>query len=126
MAAARRPPRAASRVRGAMVRAGDRGHSCGDRDDVQDSEAQDVKQQSFAAWLVALVCLGPFAVALFIYYGPLGLTWLPQLPGSRELLRDPVPLPQQWRAADSADTDAAAAHPWQLIYARVTPCEQQC
>ena len=85
-----------------------------------------MKQQSFAPWLVALVCFGPFAVALFIYYGPLGLTWLPQLPGSRELLRDPVPLPQQWRAAGSADTDAAAAHPWQLIYARMTPCEQQC
>jgi hypothetical protein len=78
------------------------------------------------------VCLGPFAFALFIYYGPLGLSWLPQLPGSRELLRDPVPLPQQWRGASDveavADAEglAEAAHPWQLIYARMTPCEQQC
>jgi hypothetical protein len=94
-------------------------------------------QGSFAPWLVALVCFGPFAVALFIYYGPLGLSWLPQLPGSRELLRDAVPLPEQWRGAahvvealaDSqprAEVAAAAAHPWQLIYARMTPCEQQC
>jgi cytochrome oxidase Cu insertion factor (SCO1/SenC/PrrC family) len=72
---------------------------------------------------VALVCFGPFAVALFIYYGPLGPSWLPQLPGSRELLRDPVPLPQQWRGAAG---DAEAAHPWQLIYARMSSCEQQC
>jgi hypothetical protein len=113
-----------------------------------DGEAQDVKhksspfggfQGSFAPWLVALVCFGPFAVALFIYYGPLGPSWLPQLPGSRELLRDPVPLPQQWRGAareaealaDAEPRAAAAAgveaaHPWQLIYARMTPCEQQC
>jgi hypothetical protein len=69
---------------------------------------------------VALVCFGPFAVALFIYYGPLTPSWLPQLPGSRELLRDPVPLPAQWRGA------AEAAQPWQLIYARMTSCEQQC
>ena len=45
-----------------------------------------MKHKSFAPWLVALVCFGPFAAALFIYYGPLGPEWLPQLPGSRELL----------------------------------------
>ena len=83
-------------------------------------------QGSFALWLVALVCLGPFVVALFIYYGPLGLSWLPQLPGSRELLRDPVPLPQLWRAATGADAQSEAPHSWQLIYARMSPCEQQC
>ena len=84
-----------------------------------------MKHKSFAPWLVALVCLGPFAVALFIYYGPLGLSWLPQLPGSRELLREPVPLPQEWRGAE-VSSDAEAPHAWQLIYARMTPCEQQC
>jgi hypothetical protein len=81
-----------------------------------------VKHKSFTPWLVALVCLGPFVGALFIYYGPLGLSWLPQLPGSRELLRDPVPLPDLWRGAEGAD----APHSWQLIYARMSPCEQQC
>jgi hypothetical protein len=80
-----------------------------------------VKHKSFAPWLVALVCFGPFAAALFIYYG-LGPNWLPQLPGSRELLRDPVALPAEWRA--TAEPGAAPA--WQLIYARMTPCEQQC
>lgn len=80
-----------------------------------------MKHKSFAPWIVALVCFGPFAAALFIYYG-LGPDWLPQLPGSRELLREPVPLPAQWRAA----TEPGAAPAWQLIYARMTPCEQQC
>jgi hypothetical protein len=75
-----------------------------------------VKRKSFAPWLVALVCLGPFAAALLIYYGPFR-TWLPQLPGDRELIAEPVPLPQQWRGGEA---------PWQLIYARMSPCEQQC
>lgn len=79
-----------------------------------------MRPKSFAPWLVALVCFGPFAAALFVYYG-LGPAWLPQLPGSRELLRQPVPLPQEWRG--SADEPQ---QPWQLIYARMTPCEQQC
>lgn len=77
-----------------------------------------MKHKAFTPWLVALVCLGPFAAALFIYYGPFGLGWLPQLPGSRELLAEPVALPPLWRSADEA--------PWQLIYARMSPCEQQC
>jgi hypothetical protein len=79
-----------------------------------------VRPKSFAPWLVALVCFGPFAAALFIYYG-LGPDWLPQLAGSRELLRQPVPLPQDWRGSA-----AGTVQPWQLIYARMTPCEQQC
>ena len=75
-----------------------------------------MKRTSLAPWLVALVCLGPFAAALFIYYGPFR-TWLPQLPGDRELMAEPVPLPAQWRGGEA---------PWQLIYARMSPCEQQC
>jgi hypothetical protein len=87
-----------------------------------------VKHKSFAPWLVALVCFGPFAVALFIYYGPLGPQWLPQLPGSRELLAAPLPLPSDWRGAEPGGPAAAAGAPppWQLIYARMTPCAQQC
>ncbi len=77
-----------------------------------------MKHKALTPWLVALVCLGPFAAALFIYYGPIGLTWLPQLPGTRELLAEPVALPAPWRSAGEA--------PWQLIYARMSPCEQQC
>jgi hypothetical protein len=69
---------------------------------------------------VALACFGPFAAALFIYYGPFGLSWLPQLPGSRELLVEPVPLPGEWHGG------AEARHPWQLIYARMTPCGPAC
>jgi hypothetical protein len=75
-------------------------------------------KHKWTLWLVALVCFGPFAVALFIYYG-LGPSWLPQLPGSRELLEQPVPLPAAWRSADDAE-------PWRLIYARITACEEPC
>jgi hypothetical protein len=70
---------------------------------------------------VALVCFGPFVAALFLYYG-VGPSALPQLPGSRELLQEPAPLPEGWRA----ESAGAAAHAWQLIYARMTACEQQC
>ena len=77
-----------------------------------------MKHKAFAPWLVALVCFGPFAAALFIYYGPLGHSWLPQLPGERELLAEPVALPPAWAGGGEA--------PWQLIYARMSPCEQQC
>jgi hypothetical protein len=78
-----------------------------------------VKHTSLVPWLVALVCFGPFAAALFIYYGPFGLTWVPQLPGSRELLREPLPLPAAWRSEDEPGV-------WQLIYARMSPCEREC
>jgi hypothetical protein len=67
---------------------------------------------------VALVCLGPLVAALLIYYGPFGVTWLPQLPGSRELLREPIAVPPQWRSG--------ASRPWQLVYATMSPCEEQC
>jgi hypothetical protein len=77
-----------------------------------------MKHKSFTPWLVAVVCLGPFVAALFLYYGPFGRTWLPQLPGSRELLAEPLALPAPWRGG--------AETPWQLIYARMSPCEQQC
>ena len=86
-----------------------------------------MKHKSFAPWLVALVCFGPFAAALFIYYGPLGPSWLPQLPGSRELLAAPLPLPPDWRGAELGSPGGGRAPPaWQLIYARMSPCAQQC
>jgi len=77
-----------------------------------------MKHKSVTPWLVAAVCFGPFAAALFLYYGPFGQTWLPQLPGSRELLAQPVAVPVQWQGGDGAQ--------WQLIYARMAACEQQC
>ena len=79
-----------------------------------------MKHKSSTGWLVALVCFGPFVVALLIYYSPFGRDWLPQLPGSRELLAQPVALPASWRAADGESAD------WQLIYASMNRCEEQC
>jgi hypothetical protein len=78
-----------------------------------------VKHNKATAWLLAVVCLGPFALALLLYYGPWGVDWLPQLPGSRELLARPVALPAAWQRGGDAPG-------WQLIYARMSPCEQQC
>jgi hypothetical protein len=87
---------------------------------VEDVEAQAVKQKSWVPWLVALACFGPFVAALLLYNGPWGVAWLPQLPGSRELLARPLPLPPAWQVG------AGDVRPWQLIYARMSPCEQQC
>lgn len=84
---------------------------------MEDCQGQGMRHKSATPWLVALACFGPFVVALLLYYG--GAAWLPQLPGSRDLLAQPVQLPQAWRSDP-------AAHPWQLIYARMSPCEQQC
>jgi cytochrome oxidase Cu insertion factor (SCO1/SenC/PrrC family) len=77
-----------------------------------------MKHKSLTPWLVAAVCFGPFAAALFLYYGRFGQTWLPQLPGSRELLAQPVAVPPEWQGGGAGE--------WQLIYARMASCEQQC
>lgn len=79
-----------------------------------------MRHKSLVPWLVALAVFGPFAVATLIFYSPWGRDWLPQLPGQRELLSAPVPLPADWLPAD------AGPRPWLLIYARMTACEQQC
>lgn len=80
-----------------------------------------MRHNSLAPWLVALAVFGPFGLAALIYYSPWGRDWLPQLPGERELLASPVPLPEEWLPAE-----AGGQRPWLLIYARMTPCEQQC
>lgn len=75
-------------------------------------------------WWVALVCLGPFALAYVLYYGPWQLDWLPRLPGSRELVEPPLALPADWLAGQSGA--APGSYPWSLIYVRMTPCERRC
>jgi hypothetical protein len=78
-----------------------------------------VKPKSWAPWLVALACFGPFLLAYALYYGPWADGVLSPLGGSRELLAAPVSLPEEWRSGDPAQ-------PWQLVYARMTPCELPC
>jgi hypothetical protein len=75
-------------------------------------------------WLVGLVCVGPFAFAVALYYGPWSHEWLPRLPGTRELLTVPVALPPAW--IDGRADAAVGEYPWSLIYARISACEQQC
>ena len=77
-----------------------------------------MRHKSAVPWFVAAVCIGPFALALLLFYGP----WdLPMLAGSRTLLEPPVATPAGWLAAP-ADVPTT----WFLIYARTTPCEPQC
>ena len=76
--------------------------------------------RSFVPWLVALAVFGPFGLATLVYYSPWSRDWLPQLPGQRELLSTPVELPAMWLPTGSG------APSWLLIYARMSPCEQQC
>lgn len=76
-----------------------------------------MKTKSWTPWLVALTVFGPFILAVVLYYGGWGAR-LPQLEGSRELLAEPVALPPGW--------GPEPAHPWQLIYARMSPCELPC
>jgi hypothetical protein len=83
-----------------------------------------VRHKSLVPWLVALVIFGPFAAATLLYYAAPDLKWLPQLPGSRELIEPPVATPAGWlQAPPGADS---GPYRWSLIYARMAACEQQC
>ena len=83
-----------------------------------------MRHRSLVPWLIALTCLGPFALALALYFGPWGRDWLPDLPGSRELLEPPIALSAAW--LDDATQIDGARYRWLLIYARMTPCGEQC
>src|SRR5690606_11803512 len=82
---------------------------------------QVVRSKSLAPWLVALACFGPFLLAWALYYCPWGASWLPRLPGSRELLEPAVPVPPSWYA-----DGAPGPYRWALIYAKMAPCERDC
>lgn len=83
-----------------------------------------MKVKSLTPWLVALVCFGPFLIAVAIYYGPWTLDWMPRLPGVRELVEPPVAAPAGW--LEGGGGDGPGPYRWSLVYARMTPCEQQC
>ncbi len=90
----------------------------------QDSEAQAVKHKSFAPWLVALVCFGPFAVgAIHLLRAARALDGCRSCRAAASCCASPCRCRSSGRRAEGL---AEAAHPWQLIYARMTPCEQQC
>jgi hypothetical protein len=72
-------------------------------------------------WLVAAVCLGPFALALLAYYT--GPAWLPQLPGSRELVEPPASIAAL--PLEPAATPGELPR-WSLIYAKIGPCDEPC
>lgn len=82
-----------------------------------------MKVKSLTPWLVALVCFGPFLIAMVMYYAP--HDWVPRLPGARELLEPPVAVPAGWLDPSAAD-EGPGPYRWSLVYARMTPCEQQC
>lgn len=78
--------------------------------------------------LVALVCFGPMIAAYVLYYSgaPAGL---PRLANEqRQLLEPAVPLPplSGRRASGEAVANIWAEPVWSLIYARRSPCDDQC
>jgi hypothetical protein len=78
-------------------------------------------------WLIGLVCLGPVGLALVIYYGAADLGWLPQMPGSRELMEPGLALSvAELNGPDGPLAPQIAQYRWSLIYARISPCEEQC
>jgi hypothetical protein len=83
-----------------------------------------VTRRSVVPALVALVCFGPLLLAIALRYGPFDLSWLPTLPGSRELVAPPIATPEGWLG--SAHDGAGAPYRWFLIYARMSACDQAC
>jgi len=83
-----------------------------------------VKRAALVPWLVALAVFGPFVAALLLNYLPGDLDWLPQLPGSRELLDPPLPAPTGW--LEPASEAGARRYPWFLIYAKMSRCDRPC
>ncbi len=83
-----------------------------------------MKRAAVVPWLVALAVFGPFLAALLLYYLPADLDWLPRLPGSRELLKPPLPAPPAWLEAPSSAADGR--YRWFLIYAKMTACDRPC
>jgi hypothetical protein len=77
--------------------------------------------------LVALVCVGPLALAAVLYYGPWGLDWLPRLAGDGELVEPRTALPLEWLEAPAgALAPSPTGYRWSLIYVRMAPCEAHC
>jgi cytochrome oxidase Cu insertion factor (SCO1/SenC/PrrC family) len=78
--------------------------------------------------LIAATCIGPFVLALLVYYVPNELTLRRLANPERTLLASPIPLPQvAVRTAGGGMTGPDwAQYRWSLIYARITPCEGHC
>lgn len=78
--------------------------------------------------LVALLFLGPLALAWLTYFGPLEIRDVPPLENpDRELLAPPVPLPRQPLQTPAGPIGADwALYRWSLIYARISPCRGGC
>ena len=83
-----------------------------------------MKRAALVPWLVALAVFGPFVAALLLYYLPADLDWLPQLPGSRELLEPPLAAPRGW--LELAPGAGPRRYPWFLIYAKMSRCDRPC
>jgi cytochrome oxidase Cu insertion factor (SCO1/SenC/PrrC family) len=78
--------------------------------------------------LIAVACLGPFALALLVYYVPNEFTRQRLENPERALLPTPTPLPQVALHTAGGTTTSTdwAQYRWSLIYARITACEGQC
>jgi cytochrome oxidase Cu insertion factor (SCO1/SenC/PrrC family) len=85
-------------------------------------------RSSLVPILIAAACLGPFVLALLIYYVPNDLTSNQLANPERTLLTVAKPLPLvALRTVDGGTTAPDwARYRWSLIYARITPCGGHC
>lgn len=78
--------------------------------------------------LIGLACLGPFALALAMYFGPLDKSALPAIENSeRELIaRGTLPSLALHTADGAAAAEPWASYRWSLVYVAATPCTGTC
>lgn len=83
----------------------------------------------FEPLLIGLLCLGPLALAVFLYYGPFDRADLPTLDNpERELIAPQVTLPAEalTRADGTLSEPDWARYRWSLIYAKMGVCDEKC
>lgn len=79
--------------------------------------------------LIGLLCLGPLALAAFLYYGPFETGYLPHMQNpERELIRPPRQIPATRLSTASGETTSPAwsRKRWSLIYATMSACDHDC
>jgi cytochrome oxidase Cu insertion factor (SCO1/SenC/PrrC family) len=84
---------------------------------------------SIEPYLIGVVFLMPLLLAALVYLGPWRASWLEPLPSAdREVIEPPITVPLGPLTGPSGEPgeDTWLRYRWSLIYARMSPCENQC